>query len=128
MKVGKFLVVNAYDVRATHLGIDLEGMDEHRENGIQQGNAAKSEQEHEMNLERTTAENTVSQHPIIGILAWEEGPGQLLSQLEAMPGNILNIWTFPFLQHPFHHQDHASYDSNSLHLRCQCPLPHAHLA
>lgn len=58
----------------------------------------------------------------------EEGPGQLLSQLEAMLGNILNNRMFPFLKHLFHHQDHASYDSNSPHLRCQCPLPHAHLA
>ena len=37
MKVGKFLVVNAYDVRAAHPCIDLEGMDEHRESGIRQG-------------------------------------------------------------------------------------------
>jgi Asp/Glu/hydantoin racemase len=49
-----------------------------------------------MNLERTAAENTVSQHPIIGILAWEGRPGQLLSQLEAIPGNILNNRTFSF--------------------------------
>ncbi|MEE8195284.1 MAG: hypothetical protein V3T91_02605 [Candidatus Bipolaricaulota bacterium] len=59
MRVGEFLVVNAYDVRAAHPGIDLEGMDEHRENDIRQSNATKSEQEHEMSLERTTAENTV---------------------------------------------------------------------
>ena len=81
-----------------------------------------------MHLERTTAENTVSQHPIIGILAREEGPGQLLSQLEAMLGNILNNRMFPFLKHPFHYQDHACYDSNSPRLRCQCRLPQAHLA
>ena len=37
MRVGGFLVVNAYDVRAVHPGIDLEGMDEHRENDIRQG-------------------------------------------------------------------------------------------
>ena len=34
MRVGEFLVVNAYDVRAAHPGIGLEGMDEHRENDI----------------------------------------------------------------------------------------------
>jgi len=72
MKARKFLVVNAYDVRAAHPGIDLAGMDEHRENGIRQGNTTKSEQEHKMNLERTIAENTVSQHPII----WYSGSGR----------------------------------------------------
>ena len=49
-----------------------------------------------MSLERTAAENTVSQYPIIGILTWEGRPGQLLSQLEAIPGNILNNRTFSF--------------------------------